>query len=224
MRSPQPFLLIDLLETTVPGISALASQETGTLESGTFAFVKSVKTLFVLDKDSAVAITGGIVAAMNGGRWIPQSSVGSSYSSVGVRNTENKAATLAGLSAWSTLPGNANSFAATFLGGNWGLSTTTGKLTWNGPNDQPFLVTASAFGYQNTSVADVQLAVGINESAQPWYGQVSAPVATGASSFFGLSISGVTVLDQEQTLDFLVAGDSSVWTIIKTLITATPLY
>lgn len=223
MRSFQPLLLIDLLETTVPGISALASQETGTLESGTFAFVNSVKTLYVLDKDSTVNATGGIVAAQGGGRWIPQSSVGSSFSSAGVRNTSDKAATLSGVNSWATLPGGANNYAATFLGGNWGLSTTTGKLTWNGPNDQPFLVTASAYGYENTTVADVQLAVGINESAQPWFGQVSAPVATGASAFFGLSISGVTVLDQGQTLDFLVAGESSVWTITKMLITATPL-
>lgn len=229
MRSFQPLLLVDLLESSpsLPGVSSLVSQEVGTLESGTHAFVKANKTLYVLDKSSAINPTGGVVTALGGeGRWIPATSVGGSYGAIGVRTTEPKSTTLTGIDAWATLPGNANSFAATYAvsGGGWSLNTTTGKLTWIGPDDQPFLVTASVYGYSDTTVANTRLSIGINESAQDWYAQVSAPVATGSSSLFGMSVSGVLALDQGFALDILLAAQSSVFVVTEAFITATPLH
>lgn len=225
MRSFQPLLLVDVLETTTPGVSALESQETGTLESGTFAYVRSVKTLFVLDKSSTVDPDGGIVAAMNGGNWIPQSSVGASYSAAGVRQSDGstKAITLIGTTTWVTMPGGANLFTAEYTGGNWGFSSTTGKLTWNGPDDQPLLVTAAVSGYENTTVADVSMAIGKNEAPSDFQTQVSAPVATGASSIFAMSLSGILTVDQGDAIDLLFAGESSVLTLTRLSLTVAPL-
>ena len=226
MRSFQPFLLVDTLETTVPGRSSLSSQETGTLENGTHAYVKSVKTVFVLDKLSVVDPTGGVVAAMGGpGNWIPQSSLGSSYSSAAVRNTigSNKAITLTGTNVWSLMPGGGATFAAEFLGGNWGFSSTTGRLTWNGADDQPLLITASVSGYESLTVADVQMAIGQNEAASDFQTQVSSPVATGSSSFFTMSLNGILVADQGDVFDLLFAGEASTLTLVKLSMAITPL-
>lgn len=220
-------LLVDLLTTTQPGTSALGSQETGTLEDGTFAYVRETKTLFILDKTATASVAGGMIRALNGGLWIPQTSIGGSYGSAAMRNTfgSDKSVTLTGGGVWKLLPSGGGTFASQYNGIGWGFNTTTGKLTWNGPSDQPFLFNAFASGYESITVADVAMTIIKNETTvSDAQAQATTPVASGSGSLFTMSVGGIIVLAQGDAIDLTVSGDASTLTLTKISLALTALH
>lgn len=221
----QNTLICDTLNTATPGLRCLASMETATLPDGLHAYVLSNKTMYVLDKSSTATASGGIVAAANGGRWIPVSSVGESPGSLGYTNLADKTATLTGVGNYIPLNTAASSFQASYAGSQWSLDTSTGIATWNGPSSTPIMLVAQASMWNDTTVIDTYMALFAGAGGTPKaVSRASAPVAAGNSSFYSLSLTTIWQITQGDTVQLQFSGQASALTIVSMNVTLVELH
>lgn len=221
----QNTLICDTLNTATPGLRCLASMESATLPDGCHAYVLSNKTAYVLDKSSAEDATGGIVAAVNGGRWIPVSSNGESFGSLHINNQADKTATLTGVGNYTPLNSAASSFGSQYTGTSWSLNTTTGVATWNGPDSTPMSCVAQVSMYNDTTVIDTYMALFAGPGGTPKaVSRTTAPVTAGSSSFYSLSLNVIWQINQGDTLELQFAGDASTLTVVSLNISLVQLH
>lgn len=208
-------LICDTINSATPGLRCLRSMETATLPNGLHAYVITNRTMYVLDKLSTDAATGGIVAAVNGGRWIPVESVGDNAGALHINNLADKTATLTGTSNYTPLNAAANSFGSQYTGTAWELNTTTGVATWRGLST-PMSASVQVSMYNGTTVIDTFMALFAGPGGTPKaVSRVTSPVAAGASSFYTLSLNVIWTMDQDDTLQLQFAGDSSNLTVVS---------
>lgn len=223
-RSYQPALIADLVTNPQPGQVALAALAAAVLPDGCEVFVISNRSLYRLNKLSADAALGGaaagIVAAMGGGNWVPASA---SQASVGAQNVTTLTASLDGAGNFHALAGL---YADILSGGEWSLNTSNGVLTWLGPSNQRFLLNASLSMYNTTSVRETILGAVVDGSVPPPSSRqavATSPVATGTGAIFELSLATIVELDQNQTLQIMLAGETTSATVTNLVYTLTPL-
>jgi hypothetical protein len=223
METYTPFLICQTLSAPTPGLRCLGAMQTGTLVDGTHAYVLENKTLYVLDKGSAADPTGGIVAAINGGNWLPLAGVGVSLGALNVVNIANKTLSLTGTGNFLSLNDAAASYQSRFTGEGWSVSTTTGIATWNGAPDSSFLFNATA-SMQNAS-ADIETLMGVSlsGSVQNFQAIQQSNHVPGPAAFYELSITGIMRLGQGDTLDLVFAGGASDILVTKLSYTLAPL-
>lgn len=211
-NSFKPFIICDTLSTATPGLRCLAAMESATLPDGCHVYCDQNRTLYVLDKSSEATASGGIVTAVNGGRWIPQQSA-TPFGGLNVRNTQDKTVALTTINSFAPLTAAASSYGSLYVGGGWSIDTSSGIATWNGPDNSVFLFTGAASMWNNTTVIDTAMGLGVSFGGSPYaivaQGRTTSPVATGASSYYALSFNTVVTLDQGDAIQMEFAGEAA---------------
>lgn len=223
-RTFQPEIICDVPTSSTAGVVSLGGVCSAILPDGCGAYVLSTKTFYRLDKTNTDTVAGGMVAALNGGRWLPQSSLNGSPNAVAIRNILDKTATLTGIGNFISLNDAASSYQSVYTGDAWSISTSTGILTYNGPDQGLFMMTAMATMWNDTTVIDTIMGVSVSNTLdQSSVVSTTSPVATGNSSFYSLTLSTIIQLAQGTTLDLQFAGVSSALTVTKLTFALAPI-
>jgi len=225
MSSPADLRILQSVSTVLGADDSLQSINTHKVSNCAIVACAETDSLYILRRESAATPSGEKIVAPSAGpgRWfIFEPGVAAGSLAVG-NDTSNLSVSLDGAANFHPPVGD---YTEIISSGPWSLNTSTGVATWSGADNQKFLVNVSLSMYNTSTTVETSIGVSIDANTEIPFAQklkTVSPVDTGSDALFSLSLATIVELDAGQTVQVMVAGQTTTLTITNLVFTLTPL-